>query len=115
MVLGQIGFGVEPPISFEAIEAGFRRPPQSAGVRCFWWWLNDNVTKEAITRDLEEMSAKGFSGAQITDAGGAEQRGNRQVPAGPIFASPEWTELFVHAVKEADRLGLELSMNIISG
>jgi len=51
----------------------FRRPPQSAGVRCFWWWLNANVTKEAITRDLQEMKAKGFSGAMIFDAGGAEQ------------------------------------------
>jgi hypothetical protein len=71
-------------------EAAFRRPPQSAGVRCFWWWLNGNVTQEAITRDLEEMKAKGFSGAMIFDAGGAEQRGNRQVPAGPMFTTPAW-------------------------
>jgi hypothetical protein len=93
----------------------FRRPPQSAGVRCFWWWLNGNVTKEAITRDLREMKAKGFSGAMIFDAGGAEQRGNRQVPAGPMFTTPAWRELFVHAVREADRLGLELSLSIQSG
>ena len=98
-----------------SLEEGFRRPPQSAGVRCFWWWLNGNVTKEAITRDLEEMKAKGFSGAMIFDAGGAEQRGNRQVPAGPMFTTPAWRELFVHAVREADRLGLELSLSIQSG
>jgi hypothetical protein len=61
------------------------------------------------------MKAKGFSGALIFDAGGAEQRGNRQVPAGPLFASPQWRALFVHAVKEANRLGLELSLNILSG
>jgi hypothetical protein len=101
--------------SFVDLGEGFKNPPQSAGVRCFWWWLNGNVTKEAITRDLEQMKAKGFSGALIFDAGGAEQRGNRQVPAGPLFASPQWRELFVHAVKEADRLGLELSLNILSG
>ncbi len=93
----------------------FRRPPQSAGVRCFWWWLNGNVTKEAVTRDLEQMQAKGFSGAMIFDAGGAEQRGNRQVPAGPTFLTRQWRELFAHAVREADRLGLELSLNIQSG
>ncbi len=98
-----------------SLEEGFRLPPQSAGVRCFWWWLNGNVTKEAITRDLEEMKAKGFSGAMIFDAGGAEQRGNRQVPAGPMFTTPAWRELFVHAVREADRLGLELSLSIQSG
>jgi len=101
--------------SFDALRKGFKDPPQSAGVRCFWWWLNSNVTKEAITRDLEQMKAKGFSGALIFDAGGAEQRGNRQVPAGPLFASPQWRELFVHAAKEAHRLGLELSLNILSG
>jgi hypothetical protein len=96
-------------------EEGFVNPPHSAGICCFWWWLNGNVTKEAITRDLEEMKAKGFSGALIFDAGGAEQRGNAQVPAGPTFATPQWRELFKHAVQEADRLGLELSLNILSG
>ncbi len=101
--------------SFADLREDFKDPPQSAGVRCFWWWLNSNVTKEAITRDLEQMKAKDFSGALIFDAGGAEQRGNRQVPAGPLFASPQWRELFVHAVKEAHRLGLELSLNILSG
>ena len=97
------------------LELGFRNPPHSAGVRAFWWWLNGNVTKEAITRDLEEMKDKGFNGALIFDAGGASQQGNRQVPAGPLFAGPEWTKLFVHAAKEAKRLDLELSLNIQSG
>ncbi len=101
--------------SFDTLRKGFEHPPQSAGVRCFWWWLNSNVTKEAITRDLEQMKAKGFSGALIFDGGGAEQRGNRQVPAGPLFAGPQWRALFVHAVKEAHRLGLELSLSIQSG
>jgi hypothetical protein len=99
----------------KSLEEGFVNPPPSAGIRCFWWWLNGNVTKEAITRDLEEMKAKGFSGALIFDAGGADQRGNKQVPAGPTFATPQWRELFKHAVQEADRLGLELSLNILSG
>jgi hypothetical protein len=101
--------------SFVALREGFENPPQSAGVRCFWWWLNSNVTKEAITRDLEQMKAKGFSGAMIFDAGGAEQRGNRQVPAGPLFAGPQLRELFVHAARQANRLGLELSLSIQSG
>ncbi len=98
-----------------SLEEGFVNPPQSAGIRCFWWWLNGNVTKNAITRDLEEMKAKGFSGALIVDAGGANQRGNKQVPAGPTFATPQWRKLFKHAVQQADKLGLELSLNIQSG
>ena len=65
------------------LDRAFRDPPHSAGIRAFWWWLNGNVTKEAITRDLEEMKDKGFSGAMIFDADGSSQRGNRRVPAGP--------------------------------
>jgi hypothetical protein len=97
------------------LEAGWQHPPAAARTRCWWWWLNGNVTKEAITRDLEAMAAKGLGGANIIDAGGAEQRGNRQVPHGPDFGSPEWRELFLHALREADRLGLELGFNIQSG
>ena len=99
----------------KSLEEGFVSPPQSAGIRCFWWWLNGNVTKEAISRDLEEMKAKGFGGALVFDAGGANQWGNKQVPAGPTFATRQWRELFKHAVREADRLGLELSLSIQSG
>ena len=94
---------------------GFLQPPRHAGVRCWWWWLNSNVTKEAITRDLEEMKAKGFSGAMIFDAGGANQRGNAQVPDGPRFASPRWRQLYKHALNEGKRLGLELGLSIQSG
>jgi hypothetical protein len=97
------------------LETGFHNPPHNAGIRSFWWWLNSHVTKEAITRDLEEMKEKGFSGALLFDADGSSQRGNRRVPAGPMFGSPGWTELFVHACQEAKRLDLELSLNIQSG
>jgi len=98
-----------------ALRQGFSQPPRHAGVRCWWWWLNSNVTKEAITRDLEEMKAKGFSGAMIFDAGGANQRGNAQVPDGPRFASPRWRQLYKHALNEGERLGLELGLSIQSG
>jgi hypothetical protein len=93
----------------------FQNPPSEYGIRCWWWWLNGNVTKEAITRDLHEMKAKGFSGACIFDAGGQNQRGNGDVPEGPLWGSPAWRELYLHAINEADRLGLVMSLSIQSG
>lgn len=93
----------------------FRNPEAEFGPGCFWWWLNGNVNEASITRDLEAMKEKGFRSALIFDAGGAEQQGNGQVPAGPMFGSPEWRKLFGHAVQEATRLGLELSLSIQSG
>jgi hypothetical protein len=97
------------------LENGWANPPNSARLRAYWWWLNGNVTKESITRDLEQMKAKGFGGAVIIDAGGADQWGNSQVPHGPTFFTPEWRELYKHALREADRLGLVMSLNIQSG
>ncbi|MFT4031496.1 MAG: glycosyl hydrolase [Siphonobacter sp.] len=96
-------------------DALFKNPSSRYGIRCWWWWLNGNVTKEAITHDLEEMKAKGFSGACIVDAGGQNQRENGDVPEGPMFGTPAWRELYRHAVQEAARLGLTLSMGIQSG
>ena len=98
-----------------SLEAGWQNPPNDARLRAYWWWLNGNVTKASITHDLEEMKAKGFGGAVLIDAGGAAQEGNDNVPHGPTFFTPEWRELYKHAVREADRLGLEMSLNIQSG
>lgn len=97
------------------LEAGWENPPALARTRVWWWWLNGNVDKATLSRDLEEMKAKGIGGANIIDAAGDNQRGNRRVPHGPDFASAAWRELFVHALEEADRLGLELGLNIQSG
>ncbi len=97
------------------LEQDFNDPPRDARLRAYWWWLNGNVTREAITRDLEEMKAKGFGGALICDADGSSQEGNERAPHGPTFFSPEWRELYKHTLREADRLGLEMSLNIQSG
>ena len=98
-----------------ALDGGWKNPPNTARLRAYWWWLNGNVTRASITRDLEEMKAKGFGGAVIIDAGGASQWGNAQAPHGPTFLTPEWRELYRYALREANRLGLELSLNIQSG
>lgn len=99
----------------ESLEQDWANPPTTARLRAYWWWLNGNATKEAITHDLEEMKAKGFGGAIITDADGSAQDGNARAPHGPTFFTAEWRELYKHTLREADRLGLEMSLNIQSG
>ncbi len=99
----------------DSLDAGWQNPPGSARLRSYWWWLNGNVTRASITNDLEQMKAKGFGGALLCDAGGASQDGNATVPHGPTFFSPQWRELYKHTLREANRLGLEISLNIQSG
>ena len=69
----------------QTLEQGWENPPKDARLRAYWWWINGNVNKAAITHDLEQMKAKGFGGALICDANGASQDGNDTVPHGPTF------------------------------
>ncbi|MFY9153189.1 MAG: glycosyl hydrolase, partial [Prolixibacteraceae bacterium] len=102
-------------INDQQLETGFANPPGEARLRCYWWWLNSMATKESITRDLEEMKDKGYGGASLVDAGSSNYQVAKKTAAGPVFMSSEWMELYRHAVKEADRVGIELSVNVQSG
>jgi hypothetical protein len=108
-------FAMQGPEGAAALRKGFEAPPPAARLRCYWWWLNGNTNEATITSDLEGMAAKGYGGALLVDADGSNQEGNRQVAAGPEFGSPAWVKLYVHALREAKRLGLEISLNITSG
>ncbi|MFC2097851.1 glycosyl hydrolase, partial [Bacteroidota bacterium] len=102
--------------TYSYLKENFKNPDANSGPRCWWWWLNSNVTKEAITRDLEAMHDKGFSGAMIFDAGTELNWGKDLMPPnGPMFSGPEWQELYLHALEEAERLGLEIGLSIQSG
>lgn len=103
------------PSSLRSLAEGFQTPPAEAKLRCYWWWLNGNTDETTITHDLEQMHAKGIGGVILVDAGGASQNDNGTVPAGPRFGSPAWVRLYRHALQEADRLGLEVTLNIQSG
>ena len=104
--------GVRPHAG-HAVEAGeleeaFRHPPASARAKTWWHWMNGNVTADGITRDLEAMQRVGVGGCQLFQDG--------EIPKGPVnYGSPEWLHLLEHAMKEADRLGLELSMHNCPG
>jgi len=102
-------------VAYATLQNGFARPPAEAKLRCYWWWLNSMATKASITRDLEQMKAKGYGGASIVDAGSSNYAVAYKTQAGPVFMSPAWMELYKHAVKEAQRLGIELSVNVQSG
>lgn len=90
-------------------------PTNESRLRCYWWWLNSMATKESITRDLEQMKSHGYGGASIVDAGSSNYDIAKKTKAGPVFMGPEWMELYKHTIKEAQRLGIELSVNTQSG
>ena len=85
----------------DALEQGFRNPPDSAKPRVWWHWTGGNVTKEGITKDLEWMKRIGIGGAQAADIG----MGGGQTIDKPInFFSDAWFDAIKHAASECDRL-----------
>jgi alpha-L-rhamnosidase len=94
-----------------ALERAFLSPPDASKAWVYWWWLDGAASAAGITADLETMKAQGISGVLLFDAG----LGGPDAPKGPLFMSEEWRINFRHAIKEAARLGLEMSVNVCSG
>lgn len=91
------------------LEQGFTTPPPSARPHTWWHWLNGNASAEGITLDLEAMKRVGIGGVQLFNV-------SEGVPDGPApFMSEQWHGLVQHAIKEADRLGLEVCLHNCAG
>ena len=72
---------------------------------CYWEWMNGNISKEGITKDLEYMKVAGIESAFIFDAWVGVERG-------PVdYGSREWIDAVKHACKEAKRLGIVLGLH----
>jgi hypothetical protein len=61
-----LGWGVRQPSAIgqespdEALERGFKSPPDLAKPRVWWRWMNGNIMKEGIRLDLEWMKRVGI-------------------------------------------------------
>ena len=51
-----------------SLEDQFRDPPNSARPRVWWHWMNGNITKDGIAKDLAWMKRVGIGGLQNFDA-----------------------------------------------
>lgn len=93
----------------DPLEAVFTDPPAGAHPHTWWHWNNGNISKEGITLDLEAMKRIGVTGAQIFNVKQCDL-------TGPVVTgSPEWLALTEHAIKEAERLGIELTIHNCPG
>jgi hypothetical protein len=54
--------------SNDSLYTNFQTPPGTAKPRVWWHWMNGNITKEGITKDLELMKRVGIGGFQNFDA-----------------------------------------------
>ena len=91
----------------DPLAAGFADPPNSARPRVWWHWMNGNVSKDGIRKDMEWMKRVGIGGLQNFDANLATPQ---IVPKRLIYMHPEWKDAFGYAARTAEELGLELAI-----
>ena len=98
----------------DELAEGFQNPPRAVGPWAYWWWIKGNVTEPSITRDLEAMKEKGFSGVLMFDARGYHESHVPPPRSRMEFMSHEWRQKLRFAMAEAKRLGLTMSVNLSS-
>jgi len=86
----------------EELYQEFLTPPSSAKPGVYWYFMDGNQERDEMTADLEAMAKVGIMSVVFLEV-------NIGVPRGPVdFMSEEWQDNFAHAVKTAERLGMEV-------
>jgi hypothetical protein len=91
----------------DPLQRGFISPPASAKPRVYWFWMDGNITKEGIKRDLQWMHRVGIGGMHnFFDLSFSTPRADQRL----VFMTPPWNQAFRYAVSLADELGLEFGI-----
>ncbi len=85
----------------------FVNPPKSARPRVWWHWMNGNITKDGIRKDLLWMHRTGIAGFHSFDAG---LETPQVVDKRLIYMTPEWKDAFRCTIDLADSLGMEMTI-----
>lgn len=91
------------------IKKSFVHPPDSVRPGVYWYFMDGNLSREAMTADLEAMKEAGIGNVLFLEV-------NVGLPRGKVdFLSEEWQELFAHALKESKRLGITFTLGVGPG
>ena len=98
----------------KADEKMFRNPDRIFYPETWFHFVNGNVSREGITRDLEAIAQSGIQGIQLFHG-----RMSDDVWPGteePIEClTPQWEDLVRHTATEAHRLGMRFSLQTCPG
>lgn len=89
----------------QSVDQQFLDPPEQSRPWCYWYWINNHISKDGVTKDLEAMADVGIGTALI----GNQYFGTEG--SGPVkMLSEEWWDITVHAVREGKRLGIDIGL-----
>lgn len=90
-------------------ETGFVTPPSSVQTGTYWYWIEGNISKEGVEKDLEAMKAAGINRAFVANIGGAGT-GDPNSQYKVEFMSDEWWNITRAALKKATELGIDIGL-----
>lgn len=90
-------------------ETEFVTPPSSVQTGTYWYWIDGNVTKEGVEKDLEAMKAAGINRAFMANIGGTGT-GDPNAQYRVEFMSDEWWNITRAALKKATELGIDIGI-----
>lgn len=99
--------GVLGGVAQTSLYDGFANPPQEARPRVWWHWMNGNVTRDGIRKDLMWMHRAGIGGFHAFDAGTVSPQ---IVEKRLIYMDEGWKDAFRYATDLADSLGMEMAV-----
>jgi hypothetical protein len=102
-----IGISLHAQNNNNALLNGFLTPPDAAKPRVWWHWMNGNITKDGIAKDLKWMKRIGIGGFQNFDANLSTPQ---IVEKRLIYMTPEWKDAFRFTARLADSLKLEMAI-----
>ncbi|MGJ5641454.1 glycosyl hydrolase [Formosa sp. S-31] len=86
---------------------GFKSPPNSAKPRVWWHWMNGNITKDGIKKDLDWLDGIGIGGFQNFDANFLTPV---IVPNRLVYMTPDWKDAFKFTTDLAVNKGMEMAI-----
>ena len=90
----------------EVLRQNFVNPPENTKPAIYWYWMNEQVSKEGITKDLEALYSKGIGEvciAHIMHPPGDDE-------PGVTTLSSEWLDCVQFAIREGSRIGIRVSL-----
>lgn len=91
------------------LEERFANPPDSARPGVYWYFQDGNLNGKEMTADMEAVKAAGLGNLVFLEV-------DIGVPGGPVkWMTEPWQNLFVQIIRDAERLGIDVTLGIGPG
>ena len=93
--------------TLDSLYRDFVNPPSSARPMVWWHWMNGNITREGIRKDIMWMDSVGVAGFHLFDV----KRDTAVIVKERLrYMTPQWNDAFRYALHLADSLSMEVAV-----